>query len=262
TGLANYLLKNQEDACHRGVAIAYDSRNHSREFADAAAATFRAKGFKVCIFSRITPTPVLSYAVAALHCCAGIVITASHNPKEYNGYKVYDETGCQVTDRAANGIYAEIQKIDLYQDLHLLSQKSKGLLQELDESVLQSFVRAVMTQSVLKDSLAKADLKVRYTPLHGTGRVPVTMALREAGFSSVSIVEEQANEDGDFSTVKTPNPEDREALSIGIAQAGSYGDDLVLGTDPDCDRVGVAVLHHGAYQLLTGNQVGALLIAF
>ena len=261
-GLANFLLKNKDDACRRGVAIAYDSRNHSREFADAAAATFSAKGFKVYIFSRITPTPVLSYAVAALHCCAGIVITASHNPKEYNGYKVYDETGCQVTDQAASDIYAEIQKIDLYQDLPLSSQKNGGVVQELDESVLQSFIKAVMTQSVLKDSAAKAALNVRYTPLHGTGRIPVSTTLQEAGFSNVSIVEEQADENGNFPTVKTPNPEDREALSIGIAQASDHGDDLVLGTDPDCDRVGVAVFHHGAYQLLTGNQIGALLIWF
>lgn len=262
-GLANYLLKHADAYSEASVVIAYDSRNNSRFFAENTAQILSKKGIKSYLFEKITPTPVLSYAVRRLKCRAGIVITASHNPKEYNGYKVYDETGCQITQKAADEIYAEIQHVNLYKDI-VLSPKDTiaELITYLDDEVLEGFLEEVKKQSVFVNSEAKADLKISYTPLHGTGFLPVTKILNRDGFKSVHVVELQATEDGNFPTVKSPNPEERGALEMAIQQAAVRNDDIVLGTDPDCDRVGVAVWHRGKYQLISGNQIGALLIDF
>ena len=262
-GLANYLLKHADAYSEASVVIAYDSRNNSRFFAENTAQILSKKGIKSYLFEKITPTPVLSYAVRRLKCRAGIVITASHNPKEYNGYKVYDETGCQITQKAADEIYAEIQHVNLYKDI-VLSPKDTitELITYLDDEVLEGFLEEVKKQSVFVNSEAKADLKISYTPLHGTGFLPVTKILNRDGFKNVHVVELQATEDGNFPTVKSPNPEERGALEMAIQQAAVRNDDIVLGTDPDCDRVGVAVWHRGKYQLISGNQIGALLIHF
>lgn len=262
-GLANYLLKHTDASSEASVVIAYDSRNNSRFFAENTAQILSKKGIKSYLFEKITPTPVLSYAVRRLKCSAGIVITASHNPKEYNGYKVYDETGCQITQKAADEIYAEIQHVDLYKDI-VLSPKdtTNELITYLDDKVLEGFLEEVKKQSVFLNGEAKADLKISYTPLHGTGFLPVTKILNRDGFKNVHVVELQATEDGNFPTVKSPNPEERGALEMAIQQAAGRNDDIVLGTDPDCDRVGVAVWHRGKYQLISGNQIGALLIDF
>ena len=262
-GLANYLLKHADAYSEASVVIAYDSRNNSRFFAENTAQILSKKGIKSYLFEKITPTPVLSYAVRRLKCRAGIVIPASHNPKEYNGYKVYDETGCQITQKAADEIYAEIQHVNLYKDI-VLSPKDTitELITYLDDEVLEGFLEEVKKQSVFVNSEAKADLKISYTPLHGTGFLPVTKILNRDGFKNVHVVELQATEDGNFPTVKSPNPEERGALEMAIQQAAVRNDDIVLGTDPDCDRVGVAVWHRGKYQLISGNQIGALLIDF
>ena len=262
-GLANYLLKHADAYSDASVVIAYDPRNNSRFFAENTAQILSKKGIKSYLFEKITPTPVLSYAVRRLKCRAGIVITASHNPKEYNGYKVYDETGCQITQKAADEIYAEIQHVNLYKDI-VLSPKDTitELITYLDDEVLEGFLEEVKKQSVFVNSEAKADLKISYTPLHGTGFLPVTKILNRDGFKNVHVVELQATEDGNFPTVKSPNPEERGALEMAIQQAAVRNDDIVLGTDPDCDRVGVAVWHRGKYQLISGNQIGALLIDF
>lgn len=256
-GLANYLLENFSG--EKSVVIAYDSRNHSSEFAQDAAQVLAAKGITAYLFTQLMPTPVLSFAVKHLQCTAGIVITASHNPKEYNGYKVYDRNGCQLVPIYADRVISYIRQIT---DLRAVPRldfevaKSSGLIREVGEEVLNAFLSAVRTQALYT---AQTDLKIVYTPLHGTGNLPVRRILTDY---DVSVVSAQEKADGDFSTVRSPNPEERDALTLAIAQARQEQADLVLGTDPDCDRVGIAVRHAGDYVLLSGNQVGALLVDF
>jgi len=260
-GLARFLLQSGQKR-RRGethVVIAYDSRNHSREFALEAAGVLSAAGIAVSIFDQLMPTPVLSFAVRHLGCQAGIVITASHNPKEYNGYKVYDQTGCQILPDAAEQVIAEIGAIgDLLGIPAMIPMDAQqaGLLKWIGEDVLTAYLAQVQKQSLYQ---GQSDLKVVYTPLHGTGNVPVQRILSRF---NVEVVKSQELPDGDFSTVRSPNPEERDALTPAIADAQALGADLVLGTDPDCDRVGVAVRHQGEYELLTGNQIGALLVDF
>ena len=256
-GLANYLKS--KTACSCQVAIAYDSRNLSREFAAEAASVLCAAGIQVALFKTLMPTPVLSFAVQHLGCQAGIVITASHNPREYNGYKVYDETGCQILPAEARLVIEQVNAITDYQQipvtpLHQAAQN--GLLYWIGDDVLQTYLTEVRKQSIYQQPSA---VKVVYTPLHGTGNIPVRAVLEPF---HVSVVASQEQPDGDFTTVRSPNPEERDALTLGIEQARAEGADLVLGTDPDCDRVGVAVRHQGDYVLLTGNQIGALLVDF
>ena len=256
-GLAQYL--NDRFPGEKHVVIAYDSRNHSRAFAECAAQVLAAKGITAHLFREITPTPVLSFAVRYLHAAAGIVITASHNPKEYNGYKVYDANGCQLVPALADEV---IRYVDAVTDLRRIDRldfevaKSSGLVRFVSPKVLDAFLDAVRAQSVYTES---TDLKVVYTPLHGTGNIPVRRILERY---DVSVLKSQEQPDGDFSTVRSPNPEERDALTLAIEQARAQGADLVLGTDPDCDRVGIAVRHDGDYVQLTGNQVGALLTDF
>lgn len=256
-GLANYLSEFQKP--QKSVAIAYDSRNNSEGFVKCAAEVLAVKGITVYLFDKITPTPVLSFAVRHLGCIAGIVITASHNPKEYNGYKVYDENGCQLVPSLADKVIAHVQEITDYRAVPRLDFEvalQSGMIQMVGDEVLDAFLDAVKTQALYTEP---SKLKIVYTPLHGTGNIPVRRILKDY---SVSVVKEQAVPDGDFSTVRSPNPEEKDALNLAIEQAKTEAADLVLGTDPDCDRVGIAVRHNGDYVLLTGNQVGALLADF
>ena len=256
-GLANYLSEFTKP--QKSVVIAYDSRNNSEDFAKCAAEVLAVKGITVYLFDKITPTPVLSFAVRHLGCIAGIVITASHNPKEYNGYKVYDENGCQLVPSLADKVIAHVQEITDYRSVPRLDFEvalQSGMIQMVGDEVLDAFLAAVKTQALYTEP---SKLKIVYTPLHGTGNIPVRRILKDY---SVSVVKEQAVPDGDFSTVRSPNPEEKDALNLAIEQAKTEAADLVLGTDPDCDRVGIAVRHNGDYVLLTGNQVGALLADF
>lgn len=256
-GLANYLSEFTKP--QKSVVIAYDSRNNSEDFAKCAAEVLAVKGITVYLFDKITPTPVLSFAVRHLGCIAGIVITASHNPKEYNGYKVYDENGCQLVPSLADKVIARVQEITDYRAVPRLDFEvalQSGMIQLVGDEVLDAFLAAVKTQALYTEP---SKLKIVYTPLHGTGNIPVRRILKDY---SVSVVKEQAVPDGNFSTVRSPNPEEKDALNLAIEQAKTEAADLVLGTDPDCDRVGIAVRHNGDYVLLTGNQVGALLADF
>ena len=251
-GLANYLK-----AGHSGeisVAIAYDSRNHSAEFAKTAARIFIRCGIKAYLYKMLVPVPVLSFTTHTLGCQAGVMITASHNPKEYNGYKVYDSTGCQLCTEDAKEAIGYINAVESYEDIPF-SDTDEGI-HWLGDEMLERFLAAVKKQSVYEE---KSDLKIVYTPLHGTGNIPVRRVL--SGMD-VTVVKEQELPDGNFSTVRSPNPEEKDALNLAIETAKTVGADLVLGTDPDCDRVGIAVKNGDDYVLFTGNQTGALLVRF
>lgn len=258
-GLCEYL-KN-EFAGEKSVVIAYDSRNNSKAFAECAAEVLCYNGIKTFLFEEIMPTPVLSFSVRYLNCNAGIVITASHNPKEYNGYKVYDKYGCQLVPQYADKVISyinNVKDIKSVKHMNLNMALSNGYLTYIGDEVLNSYISEVEKMAVYKEV---ADLKIVYTPLHGTGNIPVRKVLSDMSFD-VSVVKEQAVADGNFTTVRSPNPEEKDALNIALEQAKRANADLVIGTDPDCDRVGVGVLHNGEYTLLTGNQTGALLVDF
>ena len=258
-GLCEYL-KN-EFAGEKSVVIAYDSRNNSKAFAECAAEVLCYNGIKTFLFEEIMPTPVLSFSVRYLNCNAGIVITASHNPKEYNGYKVYDKYGCQLVPQYADKVISyinNVKDIKSVKHMNLNMALSNGYLTYIGDEVLNSYVSEVEKMAVYKET---SDLKIVYTPLHGTGNIPVRKVLSDMSFD-VSVVKEQAVADGNFTTVRSPNPEEKDALNMALEQAKRANADLVIGTDPDCDRVGVGVLHNGEYTLLTGNQTGALLVDF
>ena len=262
-GLANYIIKNTtEEEKERGVVIAHDNRHMSREFCLEAANTLAACGIKAYIFDSLRTTPELSFAVRKLHTIAGIVITASHNPPEYNGYKVYWEDGAQVMPEIASAITAEVNAITDYSTIPTIKDEQKDLVVMLDDKQDTAFIEAVKTQ-VIKTELVKKvgkEFKIVYTPLCGTGNVPVTRALAEVGFENVIVVPEEQNPDPNFAGIEYPNPEEHKALTRGIALAKAEGADLVIATDPDCDRVGVAVkTTTGDYALLTGNQIGTML---
>ncbi len=256
-GYADYL-KSRFDG-EISVAIAYDSRNNSRYFSEVAAGVLSANGIKVYIFDTLMPTPVLSFTAKYLGCNGGIVLTASHNPKEYNGYKIYDEKGCQLVPSVANQVIGFVNAVTDLKSVvvdDFEASVNEGKITIIGENVLDEFIKEVKKQSIYNE---KSDLKIVYTALHGSGNIPVRKVLQGM---NVSIVKSQELPDGDFSTVRSPNPEEKDALTIAIAQAKEENADFVLGTDPDCDRVGTAVLHNGEYVLLTGNQVGALLVDF
>ena len=258
-GLCEYL-KN-EFAGEKSVVIAYDSRNNSKAFAECAAEVLCYNGIKNFLFEEIMPTPVLSFSVRYLNCNAGIVITASHNPKEYNGYKVYDKYGCQLVPQYADKVISyinNVKDIKSVKHMNLNMALSNGYLTYIGDEVLNSYISEVEKMAVYKEA---SDLKIVYTPLHGTGNIPVRKVLSDMSFD-VSVVNEQAVADGNFTTVRSPNPEEKDALNMALEQAKRANADLVIGTDPDCDRVGVGVLHNGEYTLLTGNQTGALLVDF
>lgn len=251
-GLARYLKsKNSGDI---SVAIAYDTRNNSQYFAKTAAGVFASQGIQVFIYEMVVPVPVLSFTTHYLNCTAGVMLTASHNPKEYNGYKVYDSKGCQFCTEDAKNAIGFINDITDYSSIPFM--EDSDLITYIGEKELSAFLAEVKKQSLYEE---KSDLKIVYTPLHGTGNIPVRRMLRGM---DVTIVKEQELPDGNFSTVRSPNPEEKDALTLAIEKAKEIGADLVLGTDPDCDRVGIAVKNGDEYVLFTGNQTGALLVQF
>lgn len=251
-GLADWLR--QTTTKDLSVAIAYDTRHHSADFASVAAAVLQANGIRALLFRRPTPTPTLSFAVRHLACAAGIILTASHNPKEDNGYKVYNHQGCQLVPREAEALSACIEAAQV-------RPYRLGETETLPESLDEAYLAVVAGEALYSDAAAKAALHVMYTPLHGAGDWFVREALSQDGFTSLRTVSTQQTQDGGFPTVKSPNPEDRAALNLAIEEAGEWGD-IVLGTDPDCDRVGAAVRHAATWRLINGNQMGALLLDF
>ena len=265
-GLANYILAQGTEAASKGVAIAFDSRRMSPEFADEAACCLAANGIKAYRFESLRPTPELSYAVRKLGCIAGINITASHNPPEYNGYKVYWEDGAQITPPHDTGIMAEVKAITDYADaktMPLEEAKAAGLYEVIGEAIDDAYIAELKKQVIHQDSIdaMNKELKIVYTPLHGTGNIPARRVLKELGFEQVYVVPEQELPDGEFPTVSYPNPESEEAFALALALAKEKDADLVLATDPDADRLGVYVkdTNSGEYISLTGNMSGCLL---
>ncbi|MBM7833070.1 phospho-sugar mutase [Clostridium sardiniense] len=261
-GLARYLRDKYKD--NISVSIAYDSRNMSPEFAETAALVLVANGITANLFESLRPTPELSFTVRELKSKAGIVLTASHNPKEYNGYKVYGEDGCQITDEAANAIISEINNID-YKDIKKISKQEalkNKLLNIIGEEVDKKFIDTLKGHTIRKDLVKEnaKDLKIIYTPIHGTGLMPVTRILKELGYENLHIVKEQEKPDGNFPTASYPNPEDPKVFKIALDMAKELNPDIIFGTDPDADRIGAVVKDSkGEYQILTGNQMGVLL---
>lgn len=262
-GLADYLAKRFSTP---SAVIGYDSRLKSDVFARVTAGVLAANGVQVHFWPQLTPVPTVSFATRYLRASAGVMITASHNPAKYNGYKVYGADGCQVTVEAAAEILSEIEKLDLFDGVKRADFDAclgDGRISLIPDEVLAAFLEAVKAQSVLFGEEARKDIAIVYSPLNGTGYVPVTRALRELGYTRLTLVEEQRLPDGRFPTCPYPNPEIREAMELGIAYAGRLGADLLLATDPDCDRVGVAVRDRsGGYVLLSGNETGLLLLDY
>ncbi len=261
-GLAEYILEN---GVAKSVAIAYDSRIKSTYFAESAAEVLAANGIKVYIYKELMPTPMLSWAVRRLKCGAGIVVTASHNPAKYNGYKVYGSDGCQMTSEAADIVLSKINNIDIFSGVKSTDFKTAvadGAVSYIEDSVIDEYLAKVKEQGLHTDLVASSGLKVVYTPLNGTGNKPVRRILKEIGVENVTVVPEQENPDGNFPTCPFPNPEIREALQKGLDLCASVKPDLLLATDPDCDRVGIAVPDGDHYELFTGNETGALLLEY
>ncbi|MBQ8840247.1 MAG: phospho-sugar mutase [Clostridia bacterium] len=260
-GFASYLLDKYGKDVKRGVAIGYDSRNNSDTFVKEAALVMAQNGIPTYLYKELMPTPTLSFTVRELGCIGGIVVTASHNPKEYNGYKVYDEAGCQVLIEDANAIISYVNAITDLASIKVASEdeaRANGLLMDVSDEVYESFIANVKKQA---HDIGEKSAKIVYTPLHGTGNKPVRRVLSDLGYDVV-IVKEQEVKDGNFPTVNSPNPENAEALSLGIKLCEELNADLILGTDPDCDRVGIAVNTKDGMKLFTGNQVGALLVDY
>ena len=261
-GLADYL---HSAFPAPSVAIAYDSRICSDVFARGAAGVLAANGIHVYIYPELVPTPMLSFAVRELSCSSGIIITASHNPAKYNGYKCYDPNGYQMTDEAAAETYAFIQKTDMFRGVKTMpfdEGLEKGLIEYIGADVVEKFYAQVLSQQINPGVCEKAKLRVVYTPLNGTGNKPVREILRRIGQTDVAVVPQQENPDGNFPTCPFPNPEIREAFNCALELAEKQGADLLLATDPDCDRVGIAVYDAGEYKLMTGNEVGVLLTEY
>lgn len=262
-GLANYV---KEAFSEPSVAISYDSRIKSTDFAKTAAEVLAANGVKVHIYTELKPTPMLSFAVRALHCSAGIMVTASHNPAKYNGYKAYGSDGCQMTIDAADAVLAKINALDIFNDVkHMPFDEAlaAGMISYIGDDVIEDYFRNVLAQGINTDLCAKSGLKIVYTPLNGTGNKPVRTILNRIGIQEVTVVKEQENPDGNFTTCPYPNPEIREALQLGLQYCDQVKPDLLLATDPDADRVGIAVPDgKGGYALFSGNEVGAMLLEY
>ena len=262
-GLADYLNKNYNTP---SVAIGYDSRIKSDVFAKVAAGVFAANGVQVHIWPTLMPVPTVSFATRYLGTSAGVMITASHNPSKYNGYKVYGAGGCQITTEAAAEVLSEIEKLDLFADVRqveLAVGMEQGIIRYIPDQVYTAFVEAVKAQSVLYGEEVDKNVAIVYSPLNGTGLKPVTRTLREMGYTNITVVKEQQQPDGHFPTCPYPDPEIEEGMALGMEYAKKCNADLLLATDPDCDRVGIAVKNKaGEYELLTGNQVGLLLLDY
>ncbi len=264
-GLSNYVKKHfLPEECK--IAVSYDSRIKSKLFAQTAAGVFAANGIKAYIYPDLMPTPCLSFAVRSLKCAAGIMVTASHNPAKYNGYKVYGADGCQITAETAGEIMAEIEKLDFFEDVKGVSFDEGvkvGAIAYIPENISDAFIEQVLKQSCLGSLNIKKDVSIVYSPLNGTGLKPVLKALKESGYTNITVVEEQREPDGNFPTCPYPNPEIKEAMELGLTYAGKNQADLLLATDPDCDRVGIAVKNaEGEYVLLSGNETGILLFDY
>lgn len=261
-GFGRYLKDKFENP---SVAIAHDSRNMSKEFAEYAGRVLAANGVKVYLFETLTPTPILSYGVRELKCSGGIVITASHNPKEYNGYKVYGADGGQVTDIPAKEIIGFVNGVNSFEDVNVISKEEaleNGMLNYVGEDVYSTYVEKVKDLTIRKELVQEhaKDLNIIYTPIHGTGNIPVRRVLKELGYENVRVVKEQELPNGNFPTAPYPNPEDKQVFTIALDMAKTEAADIILGTDPDCDRIGVVVKDNtGEYRVLNGNQVGVLL---
>lgn len=262
-GLADYLVKTFENP---SIVIGYDSRIKSDVFAKVAAGVFAANGIAVNLWPELNPVPTVSFATRYLHTSAGVMITASHNPSKYNGYKVYGADGCQITTEAAAEILAEIEKLDIFADVKSIDFEeavSAGKVEYIKPEVLTAFIEEVKGQSVLFGEEVDKNVAIVYSPLNGTGYIPVTRTLSEMGYTNITLVEEQRLPDGNFPTCPYPNPEIKEAMALGMEYAKKNNADLLLATDPDCDRVGIAVKDsNGEYQLLSGNEVGLLLLDY
>ena len=258
-GLANFLKSENENPV---VTISYDSRIRSDEFAQVAAQILAANGVKVYLYDALAPVPMLSFATRAHKSDAGIMITASHNPAKYNGYKVYGPDGCQMTSESADKVLAEINKLDIFADIKKADfeqAKAEGKIEYVSDEVKQAYYDWCLGQMMRKDIFVKEPMKMVYTPLNGSGLVPVTTVLAKAGLKDITIVEEQRLPDGNFPTCPYPNPEIREAMQLGLDRVKELDGDVLIATDPDADRVGIAVKENDEYVLLTGNQVGILL---
>ena len=266
TGFAAYLLKAfGEDAKKRGVAVAFDTRNNSAEYARQTALTMCAAGIPAYLYKMTCPTPMLSFTVRQLNCVGGVIVTASHNTKEYNGYKAYDETGCQLYPYTADAVIAEVDKVEITSTVIMDEKEAaeKGLLHYLGDEMMDRYVKAVEGEEDYITPRAKAALKVVYTPLHGAGYVPVTRIFKDLGYTGVSIVKEQTVPDGNFPTVTSPNPGDESAMQMAIKQAVAEKADIAIGSDPDADRIGMAIIEKdGSARFLSGNQICALLIDY
>lgn len=264
-GLSNYICKHYPNG-KRSVAISRDSRLKSDVFAKIAARVFAANGIEVHIYPQISPVPTLSFATRYLHCSAGVRVTASHNPSKYNGYKVYGEDGCQITTEAAAEVLSEIESIDIFKDIKLISYDEgfeKKLISYIPPKVLTAFIKEVKSQSLLGNESIDKNVAIVYTPLNGTGLIPVTRTLEESGYTNITVVKEQQFPNGYFPTCPFPNPEIQEAMALGRKYAKENNADLLLATDPDCDRVGIAVRDKdGNYKLISGNQTGRLLFDY
>ena len=258
-GLANYLLKQYKNP---SVAIAYDSRNNSDKFAKEAASVLAKNGIKAHIYKELMPVPMLSFATRYLKCSAGIAVTASHNPRQYNGYKVYGDDGCQMTTESANAVLHEILELDIFKDVKVGDFEEllkEGKIEYIENDLIEAYYKSTLKQS-LDDK--ERIVKIAYTPLHGAGRKPVLTVLDRDGFKNVDVVKEQEEPNGDFPTCPYPNPEMAPALELGLKKLLENNNDVLLATDPDSDRVGVAVNQHGKSVILTGNEVGILLFDF
>ena len=261
-GLAHYVNQIQKPR----VAISYDTRLKGWDFAKDAACVLAANGIHVYLYSAAMPVPALSFATRYYHCGVGIMLTASHNPSTYNGYKVYGEDGCQLTDEGAKTVYDEIQKTDIFTGVKRMSFAKaiqSGLVEFVEDDCLEAFYQAVLSQQVRQDVVRKSGLRLVYSPLNGTGLVPVCEILKRVGIQDIYLVKEQAYPNGYFSTCTYPNPEKKETMELGIALAKQKQADLVLATDPDADRVGIAArLDNGEYHLISGNEMGVLLLDY
>ena len=265
-GIANYIKKKYPEQ-ERKIAISYDSRIKSDAFARTAAEVYAANGIQVEIYSQLMPTPCLSYAVRELECAAGVMITASHNPAKYNGYKVYDADGCQITTETAKLILFEMEQVDLFTDVKQMDFEEAveaGLVFYISEEISTRYIEQVKSQTMISsDKHVNRNIKIVYSPLNGTGLKPVLRTLKESGYINIEVVKEQEEPDGHFPTCPYPNPEVKEAMALGLQYAEKQNAEIFLATDPDCDRVGIAVKDsEGKYILLSGNETGVLLLDY
>ncbi len=261
-GICSWLHQHKEGG---SAAIAYDSRNKSKLFAEATACVFAANGVKVYLYPQLTPTPMLSWAIRYYGCDTGVVVTASHNPAEYNGYKAYDDSGCQIASEMADGIFNCILETDLFTGVKTMAYDDAvqaGRIVFVDDAAIDAYFERVRACRCFPDAVAGSGLKLVYTPLNGTGNLPVRRILSEIGITDPLLVAEQLEPDGNFPTCRYPNPEFKEALTLGLKLAAESGADLLIATDPDADRVGAAVRHNGEFVQLGGNDVGVLLTEY